>query len=77
MAPLIRSSILFPDMVSRSVYTRDPAYADSLDKYAALRFQLPVLDPTGDTRAVQLASTNGSSNSTLRASLDIFIDAEE
>jgi len=77
VAPLIRSSILFPDMVSRSVYTRNPAYADSLDKYAALRFQLPVLNPTGDKRAVQLASTSASSNSTLRASLDIFINAEE
>jgi Dioxygenase len=73
ITPLIRSSILFPDMISRSVYSGYRAYTDSLKKYDALRFEPPIRESTCDKRALQLSTVSGSGDSTLRASLNVFL----
>lgn len=74
---LIRSRILFPDIISRSVYTRHPLYADSMEKYDQLRFEPPVRDPAQDTRSMQLATVSAVGHSALRASLSVFVEPTE
>ncbi|MEQ3649017.1 hypothetical protein [Hyphomonas sp.] len=74
---LIRSRILFPDIISRSVYTRHPVYAESIEKYDQLRFELPVRDPAQDTRSIQVATVSAAGLSTLRAGLSVFVEPTE
>jgi len=74
---LIRSRILFPDIISRSVYTRHPAYADSMKKYNELRLEPPVRDPAQDTRSIQLATFRAAVHSALTAGIGVFVESAE
>lgn len=70
-----RSSMLFPDPVSRAIYAGHAAYRDSRAAYDALRFELPVTDPENDARAVRLATVTAAGRDHLRARLQVFMDA--
>ena len=74
---LIRSRILFPDIISRAVYTRHPVYAGSMEKYNELRLEPPVRDPAQDMRSIQLATVSATGPSALRAGLTLFVEPTE
>lgn len=71
---LIRSRILLPDAVSRSIYAGSAAYHDSFQRYNELMFDLPVTHPEHDHRAVQVATVSTAGRGELRASLNVHLD---
>jgi protocatechuate 3,4-dioxygenase beta subunit len=70
-----RSSMLFPDPVSRAIYASHEAYRDSRTAYDSLMFEPPVTDPENDARAVRLATVTAAGRDHLRARLQVLMDA--
>ncbi len=70
-----RSSMLFPDPVSRAIYASHEAYRDSRTAYDTLRFEPPVTDPANDARAVRLATVTAAGRDHLRARIQVLMEA--
>lgn len=70
---LLSSRILFPDIVSQSVYGSHSAYADSVARYSELTFQRPDDLYENTQSALRVARVSGSAVSDLTASLTICV----
>lgn len=74
---IIRSRLLFPDHITRAVYSGSSCYVESLACYKELNFERPVTEPRHDRRSVQMASVTSCGADTLRASMTAFLSTSK